>query len=141
MGLPSSGLIAEEVLQRLESLVVQHHRPKSWAPYVDDTFVVIDRDQLPTFKEHLNAVFPDIQATMKEEVNNQLVFMDVIVCRKECGGLETKLFRKATNTMQVLDFNSNHPISYKHSCVRTLHRRVETHCSEPEDKIAELQYP
>nr|VZI32229.1 unnamed protein product [Spirometra erinaceieuropaei] len=140
MGSPISGFIAEAVLQRLESLVFQHHRPKFWARYVDDTFVVIDRDQLLTFKEHLNAVFPDIQFTMEEEENNQLAFLDVLVCRKDCGGLKTKVFRKATNTMQVLNFNINHPISHKRSCVRTLYRRVETHCSEPEDKIAELQY-
>ncbi|BHF65529.1 hypothetical protein SprV_0200854200 [Sparganum proliferum] len=140
MGSPISGFIAEAVLQRLESLVFQHHRPKFWARYVDDTFVVIERDQVLTFQEHLNAVFPDIQFTTEEEENNQLAFLDVLVCRKDCGELKTKVFRKATNTMQVLNFNSNHPISHKRSCVRTLYRRVETHCSEPEDKIAELQY-
>nr|VZI29516.1 unnamed protein product [Spirometra erinaceieuropaei] len=127
---PISGFIAEAVLQRLESLVFQHHKPKFWARYVDDTFVVIDRDQLLTFKERLNAVFPDIQFTMEEEKNNQLAFLDVLVCRKDCGQLKTKVFRKATNTMQVLNFNNNHPISHKRSCVRTLYRRVETHCSE-----------
>nr|VZI27242.1 unnamed protein product [Spirometra erinaceieuropaei] len=139
MGSPISGFIAEAVLQRLESLVFQHHRPKFWARYVDDTFVVIERDQVLTFQEHLNAVFPDIQFTMEEE-NNQLAFLDVFVCRKGCGELKTKVFRKATNTMQVLNFNSIHPISHKRSCVRTLYRRVETHCSEPQGKIAELQY-
>ncbi|BHF64263.1 hypothetical protein SprV_0200726400 [Sparganum proliferum] len=140
MGWPIAGFIAEAVLQRLESLVFQHHKPKFWARYVDDTFVVIERDQVLTFQEHLNAVFPDIQFTMEEEENNQLAFLDVLVCRKDCGGLKTKVFRKATNTMQVLNFNSNHSISHKRSCVRTFHRRVKTHCSEPEDKIAELQY-
>nr|VZI22856.1 unnamed protein product [Spirometra erinaceieuropaei] len=140
MGSPISGFIAEAVLQRLESLVFQHHKPTFWARYVDDTFVVIDRDQLLTFKERLNAVFPDIQFTMEEEENNQLAFLDVLVCRKDCGGLKTKVFRKATNTMQILNFNCNHPISHKGSRVRTLYRRVETHCSEPDDKIAELQY-
>ncbi|BHF85433.1 hypothetical protein SprV_1002859800 [Sparganum proliferum] len=140
MGSPISGLIAEAVLQRLESLVILHHKPKVWARYVDDTFVIIERDQVLTFQEHLNAVFPDIQFTMGEEENNQLAFLDVLVCRKDFGGLKTKEFRKAANTMQLLNFNSNHPISHKRSCVRTLYRRVETHCSEPEDKIDELQY-
>ncbi|BHF63174.1 hypothetical protein SprV_0200616500 [Sparganum proliferum] len=140
MGSPISGFIAEAVLQRLESLVFQHHKPKFWDRYVDDTFVVIERDQVLTFQEHLNAVFPDIQFTVEEEENNHLAFLDVLVCRKDCGGLKTKVFRKATNTMKVLNFNSNHPISHKRSCVRTLYRRVETHCSEPEDKTAELQY-
>ncbi|BHF83444.1 hypothetical protein SprV_0902658600 [Sparganum proliferum] len=53
---PISGFIAEAVLQRLESLVFQHHKPKFWARYMDDTFVVIERDQMLTFKEHLNGV-------------------------------------------------------------------------------------
>nr|VZI24562.1 unnamed protein product [Spirometra erinaceieuropaei] len=140
MGSQISGFIAEAVLQRLESLVFQHHRQKFWARYADDTFVVIKRDQMLTFQEHLNAVFPDIQFTMEEEEDNHLTFLDVLVCRKDCGGLKTKVFRKATNTMQVLNFNSNHPSSHKRSCVRTHYRRVETHCSEPEDKITELQY-
>nr|VZH93138.1 unnamed protein product [Spirometra erinaceieuropaei] len=77
---------------------------------------------------------------MEEEDNNQLAFLDVLVCRTDCGELKTKLFRKATNTMQVLNFNSNHPISHKRSCVRTPCQSVETHCSGPEDKTAELQY-
>ncbi|BHF71016.1 hypothetical protein SprV_0401407000 [Sparganum proliferum] len=60
MSLPISGFIDEAVLQRLESLVFQNHRPKFSTPYVDDTFVVIDRDQSLTFKERLNAVISDI---------------------------------------------------------------------------------
>nr|VZI38817.1 unnamed protein product [Spirometra erinaceieuropaei] len=139
MGSPISGFIAEAVLQRLESLVFQHHRPKFWARYVDDTFVVIERDQVLTFQERLNSVFPDMQFTMEEEENNQLAFLDVLVCRKDCGGLKTKVFRKGTDTTQILNFNSNHPICHKRRCVRTLFRRVERHCSEPEGKVAESQ--
>nr|VZI00977.1 unnamed protein product [Spirometra erinaceieuropaei] len=67
MGSPISGLIAEAVLQQLELLDFRHHRPKFWARYSDDTFVVIERDQVLTFKEHLNAVFPGIQFAMEEE--------------------------------------------------------------------------
>nr|VZI45994.1 unnamed protein product [Spirometra erinaceieuropaei] len=85
MGSPISGFIAEAVLQRLESLVFQHHKPKFWARYVDDTFVVIERDQVLTFQEYLHAVFTDIQFTMEEEENNQLAILDVLVCRKDCG--------------------------------------------------------
>ncbi|BHF70601.1 hypothetical protein SprV_0301365400 [Sparganum proliferum] len=90
MGSPISGFIVEAVLQRLESLVFQHHKPKFWARYVDDTFVVIEWDRVLAFQEHLNAVFPDIQFTMEEEENNQLAFLDVLVCRKDCGGIKTK---------------------------------------------------
>nr|VZI05358.1 unnamed protein product [Spirometra erinaceieuropaei] len=89
MGSPISEFIAEAVLQRLESMVFQHHRTKFWSRYVGDTFVVIGREQLLTFKERLNAVFPDIKFKMEEEENNQLVFLDVLVCRENCGGLKT----------------------------------------------------
>nr|VZI48232.1 unnamed protein product [Spirometra erinaceieuropaei] len=66
MGSPISGLIAEAVIRRLQSLVFRHHRRTFWARYVDDTFVVIERDQVLTYKEQLNAVFPDIQFTVEE---------------------------------------------------------------------------
>ncbi|BHF71020.1 hypothetical protein SprV_0401407400 [Sparganum proliferum] len=90
MGSLVPGLIAEAVLQQLEPLVFRHHRAKFWARYVDVTFVVIERGQVLTFKEHLNAIFPYIQFTMEEEENNQLAFLDVLVCRKDCGGLQAK---------------------------------------------------
>ncbi|VDN09108.1 unnamed protein product [Dibothriocephalus latus] len=62
---------------------------KVWARYVDDASIVIERDQVLTFKEHLNSIFPDIQFTMEEEKNNQLAFLDVLVYRRDCGGLKT----------------------------------------------------
>nr|VZI23978.1 unnamed protein product [Spirometra erinaceieuropaei] len=110
------GYIAEAVLQRLESLVFQHHKPKFCVQNEDDTFAFIDRGHLKTFKEHLNAVLPDMRFTMEEEENNKLPFLDVLVYRKDCDRLKTKVFRKATNAMQLLNFNSNHPISHKRSC-------------------------
>nr|VZI27675.1 unnamed protein product [Spirometra erinaceieuropaei] len=109
MGSPISGFIAEAVLQRLESLVFQHHKPTFWARYVDDTFVVIDRDQLLTFKERLISVLPNIQFTMEEEENNQLAFLDVLVCRKDCGGLKTKVWGEATNTTETTSSPSTAP--------------------------------
>ncbi|VDN14531.1 unnamed protein product [Dibothriocephalus latus] len=76
-----------------------------------------------TLNGRINSVFPDMQFTMEQEENNQLAFLDVRVCRKDCGGLKSKLFQKVTGTIQVLNFNGNHPISHERSC-------VETHCSE-----------
>ncbi|VDN08769.1 unnamed protein product [Dibothriocephalus latus] len=67
----------------------------------------------------------------------QLAFLDVLVGREDWSDPKTKVFSKATNTMQILNFNTNHPIRHKISCVRTLYRRGEKHCSEPEDKVAE----
>ncbi|VDM03419.1 unnamed protein product [Schistocephalus solidus] len=90
-----AGLTAEVVLQRLESLVFQHHIPKFWAWHMADTFVVIEWDQVLMFKERLNSVFPEEE---EEEENDQLAFFDVLVFRKGRGGLNTKVFRKVANT-------------------------------------------
>ncbi|VDL91212.1 unnamed protein product [Schistocephalus solidus] len=67
VGSPISGLIYESVMQQLKSLVIQNHRLQLWARYVDDTFTIIEWDQMLAFKENLNAIFPDMQFTMEEE--------------------------------------------------------------------------
>ncbi|BHF81663.1 hypothetical protein SprV_0802479600 [Sparganum proliferum] len=82
MGSPLSSLIAEAVLQRLEALAFDHYRPRLWVRYVDDTFVIINRDRIGEFTQHLTSIFPDIQFTMEEEKDCQLPFLDVLVQRK-----------------------------------------------------------
>nr|VZI43264.1 unnamed protein product [Spirometra erinaceieuropaei] len=57
------------------------------------------------FHDVLNSVFPDIQFTMEAEANNQLPFLDVLVHRKPNGHLKTTVYRKATNTRQILSFH------------------------------------
>ncbi|BHF62054.1 hypothetical protein SprV_0100503500 [Sparganum proliferum] len=140
MGSPISGLIAEVVLQRIEHLVFTKYQPRFWARYVDDTFAIVKSSDMEHLKELLNSVDPNIQFTMEAETNNQLPFLDVLVRWCATGQLQTTVFRKATNTRQILHFNSNHPLSHKRSCVRTLFQRVETHCSTPADKRVERQY-
>ncbi|BHF67862.1 hypothetical protein SprV_0301089100 [Sparganum proliferum] len=130
MGSPLSGLIAEAVLQRLERLAFSSYPPKFWARYVDDTFVIIKRSDVQTFKALSNSIFPDIQFTMEEELNNQLAFLDVQVTKLEDGRIRTTVYRKATNTRRILHFKSNHPVGHKRSCVRTLFQRVQTHCGD-----------
>ncbi|BHF64852.1 hypothetical protein SprV_0200786000 [Sparganum proliferum] len=140
MGSPLSGLIAEAVLQRLEQQVFSSYPPKFWARYVDDTFVVIKRSEVKAFKALLNSIFPDIQFTMEEEVNNQLPFLDVQITRLTDGKIRTTVYRKATNTRRILHFRSNHPVGHKRSCVRTLFQRVQTHCSDDSGRKEEINY-
>ncbi|BHF67989.1 hypothetical protein SprV_0301101800 [Sparganum proliferum] len=139
MGSPISGLIAEAVLQKLEKRLFREYKPKFWARYVDDTFVIIDQDKITYYEELLNSITPDLQFTMEEKVESKLSFLDVLVCRQPDGKLATSVYRKPTNTLQMLSYNSNHPLQHKRSCVRTLYRRVETHCSTPAAKLDEIK--
>nr|VZI00812.1 unnamed protein product [Spirometra erinaceieuropaei] len=106
MGSPLSGFIAEAVLQKLETLVFSTYKPKFWARYVDDTFVIIKRQMVKEFHDVQNSVLPDIQFKMEAEANNQLPFLDVLVHRKPNGHLKTTVYRKATNTRQILNFHN-----------------------------------
>ncbi|BHF71711.1 hypothetical protein SprV_0401477100 [Sparganum proliferum] len=137
MGSPISGYLAEAVLQELETRVFQTYKPKFWMRYVDDTFVILHRDAKDNFKRELDSVFPQIQFTMEEETNGMLSFLDVQVSRQEDGTLQTGVFRKATDTEKILHYNSNHPLSHKRSCVRTLFHRIHTHCSTEAEKLRE----
>ncbi|KER25529.1 hypothetical protein T265_07045 [Opisthorchis viverrini] len=132
MGSPISGFIAEAVMQRLEHAVLPIINPKLWIRYVDDTFVIVKRDSVHEAHELLNTTFEDIKFTIELERNNRLPFLDVLVNRKMDGTLETCVYRKETHTDQILNYNSNHPVNHKKSCVQTLFKRAETHCSTTE---------
>nr|VZI20948.1 unnamed protein product [Spirometra erinaceieuropaei] len=56
-----------------------------------------------------------VQFTMEEEVESKLPFLDVLVCRQPDGKLVKSIYRKATNTLQMLSFNSNHSLKHKQS--------------------------
>ncbi|GAA55527.1 hypothetical protein CLF_108233 [Clonorchis sinensis] len=140
MGSPISGFIAEAVMQRLERAVLPIINPKLWIRYVDDTFVIMKRDALHRTHELLNTTFEDIKFTVELERNNRLPFLDVLVNRKMDGTLETCVYRKQTHTDQILNYNSNHPMNHKKSCVQTLFKRAETHCSTTELRKKEENY-
>ncbi|BHF68778.1 hypothetical protein SprV_0301181900 [Sparganum proliferum] len=139
MGSPVSGFVAELVLQELEEIASIQHEPVFWRRYVDDTFVIVRKDMLQHFHNLLNAVFLDIKFT-REEQEQQLPFLDLLVRRNHNGELETTVYRKAVNTTQLLSFYSNHPVAHKRSCVITLFKRIQTHRSKPEDRAREACY-
>ncbi|BHF65310.1 hypothetical protein SprV_0200832000 [Sparganum proliferum] len=120
MGSPIASLVAELILQELEKVAFDHNEPAFWRRYVDDTFVIIERSRLADFQDLLSGIFPDIQFTREEEHAEQLPFLDVLVTRTPNGELNTTVYIKATNTTQILNYHSNHPMAHKSSCVRTL---------------------
>ncbi|BHF74061.1 hypothetical protein SprV_0401714500 [Sparganum proliferum] len=66
MGSPLSGFIAEAVLQKVETAVLETYKQKFWTRYIDDTFVII-----------------------KREMGKELPFVDVLIHRKPNGYLKT----------------------------------------------------
>ncbi|BHF74015.1 hypothetical protein SprV_0401709900 [Sparganum proliferum] len=72
MGSPISGLITEAVLQKREKQLFEEYKPKFWARYVDDTFVIIDQNKINYYEELLNSIIADLQFTAEEEVDDKL---------------------------------------------------------------------
>ena len=140
MGSPISGIIAETVMQQLENTVLPDIQPKIWMRYVDDSFVIIKRSQVEDTLRKLNHTIPGISFTMETECNHELPFLDILITRTKTGALETSVYRKATNTDQVLNYGSNHPSTHKRSCVRTLFARIESHCSTTKNKKLEMEH-
>eukprot|EP00061_Rhincodon_typus_P002385 g17410.t1 len=100
MGSPISGLIAQAVMQRLESMALLLIQPKLWIRYVDDTFVIIKWAKLEETRKVINNTLTGIKFTRQEEKNKQLPIMDIMVQRRTNGEFQTKVHRKATHTDQ-----------------------------------------
>ena len=81
--------------------------PIMWKRYVDDTFVIVKKNNLKTFHEHLNNIEANIKFTLEIESNNSLPFLDVLVVKA------TKLYQKPTLTNRFLNFNSQHSFKPK----------------------------
>nr|VZI21109.1 unnamed protein product [Spirometra erinaceieuropaei] len=140
MGSPISGFLAEITMQKLEATALPLVNPKLWLQYVDDTFVIVKKDQLETLHNTINSTMPGIKFTLEKEVDKKLPFLDVLVQRKTDGTLRTSVYRKQTYAEVILHYESNHPISHKRSTVNCLLNRAKTHCSDEEGYQAELSY-
>ncbi|BHF74639.1 hypothetical protein SprV_0501772500 [Sparganum proliferum] len=140
MGSPISGFLAEITMQKLEATALPLVNPKLWLRYVDDTFVIVKKDQLETLHNTINSTMPGIKFTLEKEVDKELPFLDVLVQRKTDGTLRTSVYRKETYAEVILHYESNHPISHKRSAVNGLLNRAKTHCSDDEGYRAELSY-
>ncbi|BHF67727.1 hypothetical protein SprV_0301075500 [Sparganum proliferum] len=113
MGSPISGFLAEITMQKLEATALPLVNPKLWLRYVDDTFVIVKKDQLETLHNAINSTMPGIKFTLEKEVDKELPFLDVLVQRKTDGTLRTSVYRKQTYAEVILHYESNHPISHK----------------------------
>ena len=97
-------------------------------------------DPASDFNECLNSIHPRVQFTREEEENNAIAFLDVLVTRDDCGTLNTKIYRKPSNTnLTVKPHSCQHPgivtASFKSEICRA-HRL----CSSPEQANKEIEF-
>ena len=126
MGSPTSPIVANLYMEEFEvgALNSAASKPDLWLRYVDDTYVIIHKDNVEAFSDHINSRDTNIKFTREEEDQGQLPFLDVLVVRGAHGQLSTQVYRKKTHTHQYLNFNSHHPLHQKLGVVSTLTSRA-----------------
>ncbi len=100
------------MLQRLEIVVFAINSPKFWKRYLDDTFVIIKKDNLPVFQQLLKTTLTEIAIKIPSAAENKLPFLDVVKHKLPSGKFETPVYRKATNADIVLHDHSNSQTSH-----------------------------
>ena len=98
---------------------------------MDDTFTILDRENVDNFLLHLNNQQPSIRFTMETEKDNKLAFLDTAVLREPDGRLSTSVYRNPTHNDQYLAYDSHHPQSVKHSIVKCLYERAKRLVTKP----------
>ena len=95
MGSPVSTVVANLVMEDVEkrALSTFHSPPKIWKRYVDDTFVIIHKNSVEDFLDHLNTIENSIKFTIEKEANHTLPFLDTLVRRNKHGDFSTSVYR------------------------------------------------
>ncbi|XP_072025293.1 uncharacterized protein [Amphiura filiformis] len=142
MGLPVSPIIANLYMEWFENkaLTSTADPPRIWLRYVDDTFVVINKEKVQQFTDHINSQNEHIKFTNDPEKDGQLPFLDTLVKRQTDGTVKVSIYRKPTHTDQYLAFDSHHPLEHKLSVIRTLFHRADTLVTDTEDREKEINH-
>ncbi|UYV77877.1 UQCRFS1 [Cordylochernes scorpioides] len=138
MGSPLSSIVAEVVMGSLDQWINQMHSSDIhyWRRYVDDIFCIIKPNELQPILNTLHSFHADIKFTYETETNLVLPFLDILIIRTP-HRLHTAVYYKKNIPPLYTHFSSNSPIAYKVNTVRTLTKRIHTHCSLPIFKAIE----
>ncbi|XP_072174675.1 uncharacterized protein [Diadema setosum] len=140
MGSPISPIVANLYMQDFETGALKSYtgsKPRVWLRYVDDTFVIVKKQETQKFFQHINTCDPNISFTTEECKDQKLAFLDVEVHITSDGSLDTTVYRKPTHTNQYLHFNSHHPLVHKLSVIRTLFHRADLVVQDPTERAKE----
>ncbi|UYV75937.1 hypothetical protein LAZ67_13001868 [Cordylochernes scorpioides] len=104
-----------------------------WKRYIDDILCITENNNTTSILNFLNNIKPFLTFTHEIEEKNSLSFLDIILTRNS-SKIETGIYRKKTHTGGYLNFSSFGPINHKISVIKTLSKRISTHCSNNLEK-------
>jgi len=124
MGSPLSPIVADLVLQKLESFTIDslHDKPKFYYRYVDDIVLAAPVSSLQDLLYSFNSFHPRLSFTMEIGGDN-LDFLDLTILKIN-GRLISNWYRKPTFSGRFLNFHSHHPFTHKRGTILSLVDRV-----------------
>jgi len=143
MGSPVSAIVANLVMEHMERVIFAQnvHDVLFWRRFVDDTWVVINENDVDNFFDLINGIEPSIKFTMEKESDLRTIsFLDVCIRRENDFTFSTFVHRKPTHTDRYLDFSSHHPMTHKRSVVKSLYNRAMRICSDFQTKEQEVEW-
>ena len=107
-----------------EQLTTQNKMPAFYKRYVDDTLSKMpDVSSASEFLSALNEIQPSVSFTMEFENNGKLPFLGIVIIING-PRLDTKVYRKPTDTGLLLLYQSHVDMKYKHSLLKTMLNRA-----------------
>lgn len=88
MGSPISGILAESLPEKLEQIALRDALLVLWVNYVNNTFY--------------QRIFLNIQFTMKDVNDHELLFLDVLIILQKARSLVASVHWNATHTKRIL---------------------------------------
>jgi len=152
MGSPLGPLIANAFMCSIEDrLQDQGKLPEFYKRYVDDTLSIMPNfETAEAFLSSLNESHPSVSFTMKLGKHSKLPFLGTKI-RKCNGRLETRVYRKPTDTGLLLHYKSQVDDRYKKSLLKTMldrafkmsstWQRFHLECDRLTQTFSRLQYP
>lgn len=131
MGSPRGPTFADFYMSHLECFLLQQNKasnPRYYKRYVDDTIVIFkNSNHLNWFKIRFarNSV---LNFTHEEMGNGSFHFLDVMMTLTNAGTFSTSVYTKPTDNGSYTNSNSNIPLTYKKSIIKTLFHRAIKYC-------------
>ena len=142
MGSPLGPVLANVFMVYLEEIMAPKLKSVMpvWFRYVDDTFTLVKKGKLNEIITALNNFHNNIKFTHEEEKENRIPFLDVLITKKENGGLITGVYRKETNNSIYIHWESYAPKQWKIGTLRGMVRRAYEICSTDEELKKEITH-
>ncbi|XP_067625737.1 uncharacterized protein [Eurosta solidaginis] len=124
MGLSISPFLCNLFMNTVEEQLIHSSLfPHFYCRYVDDCFVIIERDKIEQTLNLFNSKNNAVQFTCEYESNNELPFMDLIKHNVD-GAIEFDIYRKPTSTDRFTPIESNHHYSHKLAAFNSMAHRL-----------------